>query len=57
MNDKRQVFGENRILEFLGNNSAYSAEKILELLNQEMLLYSSSHQFDDATAVIVKIID
>ena len=57
MNDKRQVFGENRILEFLGNNSAHSAEKILELLNQEMLLYSSAHQFDDATAVVVKITD
>jgi sigma-B regulation protein RsbU (phosphoserine phosphatase) len=56
MNEKQELYGEKRILEFLQEHSARSAEDILQQLNQNMLTYSSSRQFDDATAVVVKII-
>jgi sigma-B regulation protein RsbU (phosphoserine phosphatase) len=56
MNENRQVFGEKRILEFLDSHAEHNAEIILEQLNQEIFSYSSGHQFDDATAVVVKII-
>ncbi len=57
MNEKREVYGEKRILEFLHEYSTQSADGILQQLNQNMVTYSSSRQFDDATAVVVKIIN
>jgi serine phosphatase RsbU (regulator of sigma subunit) len=56
MNADRELYGEKRILEFLQAHSAHSAEEILQQLNQDILDYSNSRQFDDATAVVVKII-
>ena len=56
MNENRQVYGESRILEFLSTAADQSANDIVQGLNRNMLAYSNSRQFDDATAVVVKIV-
>jgi serine phosphatase RsbU (regulator of sigma subunit) len=55
MDEKRQTFGESRIVDFLQNHAHLQTGEILQKLTQTIFNFSNSRQHDDATAIAVKI--
>jgi len=57
MNKDRQQFGEQRISEIVVRHAAEDASSIMMHLQEAILSYSSGDQQDDATGIVVKVIN
>jgi sigma-B regulation protein RsbU (phosphoserine phosphatase) len=57
MNESNELFGEQRASELIAAHSAKTANQIMEILQRKIREFSNGIAHDDATGVIVKIID
>ena len=53
-NENRELYGENRLIEFL-NNSDFNGNMITELLENINEFTGDAEQFDDITVLLLKI--
>jgi serine phosphatase RsbU (regulator of sigma subunit) len=55
MNFDMLPFGEKRIVRIIEENYLKSASEIMDVLTNEVKIYSDNRQFDDTTGIVVKI--
>ncbi len=56
MNEKQEVFGEERLLDLIKSSNGQSAKALLSVIKSELSLFvGDTDQTDDMTAVVVKI--
>ena len=53
-NENRELYGENRLIEFL-NNSDFNGNMITELLENINEFTGDAEQFDDITVLLLRI--